>query len=142
MAATAQKNNQLILKLGSTEVQCQVINLDFKRPGYSAGTTIETACPDGVIVEPGAKQDGSLTGEAFTDTADGGLWSLLDDAYEDDVELAYELTFFGDLGATLAVKFTGTAKVNSSGLAFSKPGMSRHPLDLAIITAVKSRPAA
>jgi hypothetical protein len=142
MAVTAQHNNELVVQFDGKTFQCQVIDLEFKRPGLGAGTTVYTACPDGVVNEPGAPTDGTLTGTAYTDTTDTGLWWLLDDAYEADAEISYELTFFPDLGATTAVKFTGRAKAVDSGLGFTKPSVSKHPVNLTIITATKSRPPA
>ena len=142
MTVNVQPNNSLTLTLDTATVECQVIDLSFKLPGTSAGTLVLTACPDGAVMDPGSPQVGALTGNAYTDTLDTGLWTLLADAYEVDADLAYVLTFFPEGGPTQGVVFTGTAKVNSLQLDFAKPGNSKHPIDLGIETAVRSRPAA
>lgn len=142
MPTNVQPNISLVVKLGAASYECQFITASFKLPGTSQGTRVETACPGGVVTDPGTVSNGSFTGEAYTDTTDTGLYKALDTAYASNAVLAYELTFFPELGATKGVKYTGNARVNSLQLDFSKPGNSKHPVDLAIETAVFSRPTA
>ena len=142
MPVNVQPNISLELTLDTTTVECQIIDASFKLPGTSAGTLVMTACPDGNVMDPGSPAVGSLTGNAYTDTADTGLWMVLADAYEENLPLDYVLTFFPELGPTKGVTFTGTAKVNALQLDFAKPGNNKHPIDLGIETAVRSRPAA
>jgi hypothetical protein len=131
----------LTITLGTTGFECQFITTVWKAPGSAAGATVKTACPDGVVSEPGEAVNGSLTGEAFTDTTVAGLWDILDEAWTANTELTFVYTAFPGVEGQ-EVSWTGQAKVNSyPELAFSKPGLSRHPVDLAILTATKSRPA-
>jgi hypothetical protein len=141
MSVNTQNNHELKVTFGGKTFECQIIDLDFKRPGRARGSIVRTACPDGVVSEPGEITEGSLTGNAYTDTTDSGLWWLLDEAYESETQVDYVLTFFPDLGATKAVEFTGKAYVTESGLGFTNPAVSKHPIALTVVTATKSRPA-
>jgi hypothetical protein len=141
MSVHTQVNDQLTITLGSTGFECQFITTTWRRPGSAAGATVQTACPDGVVSEPGEAVNGALTGEAFTDTTADGLWDMLDEAFAAGTEFDYVYTVFPGVEGQ-EVTFTGRAKVNSyPELTFSKPGLSRHQVDLAILTATKSRPA-
>jgi hypothetical protein len=94
-----------------------------------------------VVSEQGERVNGALTGEAFTDTTADGLWDTLDEAWTANTELTYVYTVFPGVEGQ-EVSWTGQAKVNAyPELAFTKPGLSRHRVDLAILTATKSRPA-
>jgi hypothetical protein len=136
-----QTHTALKLTIGGRTFECQIINAVFKRPGTGAGTTVYTACPDGVVKEPGEPVDGSLTGEAFVDTTDEGLWWALDEAYAAQTTVQYSVTFFPDSAAE-GVTFTGDAKVTAPPeLGFAgRTTIARHPVDLALLTAVKTRP--
>ena len=140
MPVNTQPNVSLVLMLDTTSVECQIIDASFKPPGVGASTVTETACPDGRVAEPGAVASGSLTGNAFADSLDAGITWLLAQAYENDATIAYELTFWPELGATQAMQYTGEARVNSYTLDFSKPGIGRHPIDLEVVTATLARP--
>jgi hypothetical protein len=145
MPVTTQRNVELTLTLddksGTTHsFECQIIDLAFSLPGVGEGSTVQTACPDGVVSEPGDPTNGSLTGTAFSDTGTDGITWLLAEAQVDDRTMKYDLTFFPDLGNTKAIHLTGDCKVNSFSFDFSKPGIARTPLDLSIITATMARP--
>lgn len=142
MPVNTQPNVSLVLDLDGATYECQVIDASFRPPGVGASTVIETACPDGRVAEPGAVSSGSLTGNAFADSLDTGLTWILAQAYETDATLTYVLTFWPELGATVAMQYSGDARVNSFQLDFSKPGTGKHPLDLEVVTATLARPAA
>lgn len=148
MAVKTQKNNVLTLKIDDgtgtgapnlVDVSCQVQDLEFSMPGEGDGQKVQVACKDGVVLEPGEPVDGSLTGTIFVDSTDTGVTYLLAKAWEAGREVAYELDYWPDLGATVGLKFTGLAKVGSFTLPFSKPGYAKQPLDLVIKTATIAR---
>lgn len=139
MAPVSTQNISLVLDLDGTEYQCQVINAEFTLPGVGAGDTTQTACPDGVIVEPGSNEDGSLTGEVFTDLLDTGLTWILANAKADDTEITYKVVYHADQPTTNNIQFDGLCKVSTFSLPFEKPGVSKHSLDLSIKTATISR---
>lgn len=142
MPVQTQPNVSLKLTLGTTSVECQIIDLSFRPPGVGNSTITETACPDGRVSEPGAIASGALTGNTFADSLATGITWLLAEAYETDETVAYVLTFWADLGATVAMQYTGDARVNSFQLDWSKPGIGRHPVDLEVVSAALARPAA
>lgn len=131
----------LSLTLDGTEVNCQIIDLSLTLPGDTTGETVEVACPDGSIVEPGQHEDGTLTGTVFTDTTDAGVSWLLMQAKSSGATIDYTLTWFSDADATVAFTVTGQAQVSSFQLDWAKPGYSRHPIDLALTSATIDRPA-
>lgn len=141
MPVNTTPNNSLSLTLGSEEYNCQVTSLDFSPPGYGAPSVVEVACPDGVVHEPGGREDGTLTGEVYTDLTDTGLTWILATARDTDSELTYTLILHDDQPTTNSIQYTGTARVSSFSMPFEKPGLSKHSLDLAILTATMSRPA-
>ncbi len=122
------------------EYQCQVIDATLTLPGITPGETVEVACPDGKVSEPGATSDGGLAGNVFVDpTATGITWALAT-LYQGGTEFLYSITYYADQANTHAIKFDGRARVNTFTLPFSKPGNARQPLDLKLITAVMGRP--
>ena len=133
------QNVSLILDLDGTTFECQVINAEFAMPGTGTGTTTETACPDGVVVEPGSLEDGSLTGEVFTDLLDTGLTWILASAKQADSVMNYTVVYHADQPATNNIQFSGLCKVATFALPFEKPGLSKHSLDLTISTCAISR---
>jgi hypothetical protein len=133
MPTNTTKQIALSLVLDGTEVNCQLIDVSYTAPGNTVGETVEVACPDGVVTEPGDTQSGSLTGTLYTDTTDSGASWLLMQAQNTDAALTYEVTWFADLDETVAFTLTGTAKVASFQMDWSKPGFSRHPLDLELL---------
>ena len=141
MAVNTQSNNSLSLTLEGTQVNCQVIDLKFKPPLSGEAKLTRTACPDGIVAEPGEPQPGQLTGTVYTDTTATGLTTILLDAAEADTEVDYVLTLWNDLGNTIAWTWTGTATVSDLELTFEKPGKAKHNLSLALATAVRTRPA-
>lgn len=124
------------------EFACQVIDATLTLPGPGSGTRIETACPEGAVVEAGTATNGSITGNVFVDTRDTGITWALATLYPTGAEFPYSLSFYVDLGNTIAIKFTGNAIVNTFNLPFSKPGKAKQPIDLGLITAVMARPTA
>ena len=135
MAVNTQPNVSLLLKIKTTSVECQIIDLSFSPPGVGASTVTETACPSGIVSEPGATQSGTLTGNAFTDALSTGLAWLLASAWEVNETMAFELTFHPELGPTKSMKYTGTCRCASFTLDFAKPGIGKHPIDLEVMTA-------
>ena len=85
---------------------------------------------------------GSITGEAFSDSADTGITWLLAQANEDDDAITYSLTFWPELGTTKAMKWDGVCRVNTFRQPFAKPGIGRQPIDLEVTSATLSRPTA
>jgi len=142
MAVNTQPNVSLVVSLDGVDYACQVIDASFKPPGVGATTVTETACPSGVVAEPGAAAAGTFTGNVFSDSLDAGITWVLAQAYETDEEFDYIITFWPELGPTKAIQYTGQARVNSFQLDFAKPGIGKHPLDLEIVTATLGRPAA
>ena len=65
MTVNTQPNISLVLTLDGTAVECQVITLDFQAPGVGASTVTQTACPDGLVSEPGTISSGSITGDLW-----------------------------------------------------------------------------
>lgn len=122
--------------------ECQVIDAELTLPGVGAGSGTEVACPGGIVLEPGATEPGSLTGNVFADSRDTGITWALAQLKKTGVEFPYSIVYYADQDNTIAVKFSGTAKVNSFRLPFSKPGMAKHPLDLALASADMARPTA
>ena len=120
--------------------ECQALDCSLSLPGSQPGESVETACPDGIVSEPGTTTNGALTGTVFTDTTATGIsWALMN-AYMAGDEFTYSFTWFSDQPNTTAVLFTGTGKVNSFQLDWTKPGNAKHPLDLALISATIGRP--
>lgn len=142
MPVNTQPNVALTLTLDGTSVECQVIDATFTPPGVGASTVTETACPDGRVSEPGTIASGGLTGNVFADSQDGGVTWILLQAYDTNATIAYVVTWWADLGPTKAVQYTGDARVANFQLAWTKPAMGRHPIDLEIMTATVARPAA
>lgn len=122
--------------------ECQVVDVELTLPGVGTGSATETACPGGMVLEPGAPEAGSLTGNVFADTRDTGITWALAQLKKTGAEFPYSITYYADQDATVAVRFSGNAKVNSFKLPFSKPGYAKHPLDLALSTADMARPTA
>lgn len=140
MSVHTQANTALVVEIGSTAYECQIIDVTFTPPGTGTGTTTRTACPDGVVAEPGEAVNGSLSGNAFTDTTESGLWTALYTAYTDGTELDYQVTWFPGV-AGQEITFQGRAVVQDPPtLPFSKPGLSKHPVNLALLTATLTRP--
>jgi len=144
MPVNTQPNVSLVVSLDGVDYACQVIDASFKPPGVGATTVTETACPSGVVAEPGAAEAGSFTGNVFADSMDAGITYVLAQAAlpQVDAEFDYIITFWPELGPTKAMQYTGQARVNSFQLDFAKPGIGKHPLDLEIVTATLGRPAA
>ena len=122
--------------------ECQVIDCELSLPGVQPGNATEVACPGGIVLEPGATEAGSLTGNVFADTRDTGITWALAQLKKTGEEFPYSIIYYADQAATVAVKFSGTAKVNSFRLPFTKPGYAKHPLDLSLATADMARPVA
>jgi len=121
---------------------CQVIDAQLTLPGTPPGDVVQTACPDGVVSEPGTRTNGAMTGTVFVDpTATGITWALAT-TFQAGTEYEYRIVYYADLDETFAIEFTGRAKTNSFTLPFAKPGNARQPLDLALITADMARPVA
>ena len=142
MAVNTQPNVSLVVSLDGTDYACQVIDASFKPPGVGASTVTETACPSGVVAEPGGIEAGALTGNVFSDSLATGITYVLAQSYETQGEFDYIVTFWPELGPTKAMQYTGKAKVASFTLDFAKPGIGKHALDLELSTAVLARPAA
>jgi hypothetical protein len=141
MTSNVIQNIELSLELDDAEYQCQVIDVTLTLPGSGVGESVEVACPDGVVSEPGARTNGSLTGNVFTDPTDTGITWILATAFQSGAEVEYTVVYWPNEGATKAIEFTGRARVNSFTLPFSKPGNARHALDLSLVTADMARPA-
>lgn len=121
--------------------ECQVSEAELTLPGSQPGESVETACPDGVVSEPGSTTNGGLTGNVYVDPTDTGITWALATLYQAGTEFPYRIVYYSDLAETHAIEFVGNAKVNTFTLPFSKPGNAQQPLDLALITASMGRPA-
>jgi hypothetical protein len=145
VATTTVKNVHLAFEItyegAPVVLDCQVIDAELTLPGTQPGETVEVACPDGKVSEPGTSVDGAITGNAFADPTDTGITWALAALYQAGDEFAYSITYWADQAETIAMKFSGSAKVNTFKLPFSKPGSARQPIDLKLITAVIARPA-
>lgn len=132
----------LSLLLDGVEYNCQVIDASLTHVGKSTGETVQVACPDGAVVEPGEHVDGSLTGTVYTDTTAGsGISEALMLAHAAGATMTYSVTMFSDQANTVAYIYSGDCQVSSFQIDWAKPGYSRHPLDLALVTGTISRPA-
>jgi len=142
MPTNTTENVSLSLTLDGTEVNCQVIDLSVTLPGQSTGDTVEVACPDGAVVEVGELEDGSLTGTVFADTTSTGISWLLMQAKASGATIDYVLTWFSDQDSAVAFTWSGKAQVATFSMEWAKPGLARHPIDLALIDEpVIARPA-
>ena len=141
MPTNTTEEVSLSLTLDGTEVNCQIIDLSLTLPGEATGDTIEVACADGSVVEPGEHQDGSLTGTVFTDSTDAGVSWLLMQAKSTGATIAYVLTWFSNEPNTVAFTVTGDAQVDTFTIDWAKPGYSRHPISLTLNSAAIARPA-
>ena len=141
MPTNTTEQVELSLVLDSQEYQCQVINLSLTLAGTSTGDTVEVACPDGVVVEPGDHEDGSLSGEVFADTTDQGITWVLMQAMSAAATMDYTLTWFSNETADVAFTVTGQAQVGTFQMDWSKPGYGRHPIDLTLLSTDLGRPA-
>ena len=146
MAVTSQALIELTVELDGTEYNCQVIDAEHIPPAYTGTVaSTETACPDGVIADDQRTwTPGSLRGNAFIDTADTGLTWMLRTAQHNQTTIAYKIVHFPELGAAGAVEESGDAVVSTFSYgSFTKPGLGKFPIDLALMTtAGPVRPAA
>ena len=141
MPTTTIEQIELSLVLDGTEYQCQIIDATLTLVGRSAGDTVEVACPDGAVNEPGEHTDGSLTGTVFTDTTATGIsWALMQ-AQQAGATMSYVLTWFADQDNTIAFTYTGDCKVDEFSIDWAKPGYSKHPISLVLVTGTLGRPA-
>ncbi len=142
MPVNTTTNTSLSLTIdGGDEMNCQIIDCSFVPPSNAVGDRVLTACADGEVINPGSPENGSLTGNVYADPLDGGITDTLLTAQENDADMAFVLTFWNDQANTVAMTFTGTARVNSMQLDFARPGYAQHPIDLAVITSTRTRPA-
>lgn len=142
MATTTIEQIALSLQLDGVEYNCQVIDADLTMNGTGTGDTTEVACPEGKVNEVGSHEDGALTGTVYTDTSEAGItWALMQ-AKASGAEMTYSLTWFADQDATVAFTYSGTCKVGRFSIGWTKPGYSRHPLDLVLTSGTLGRPAA
>ena len=133
MPTNTTQNNALSLTLDGTEINCQVIDLTVTMPGDGTGETAEVACPDGTVTEPGQFEDGAIGGSVYADTPDSGVTWLLMQAKAAGATMDYVLTWFADQDGTVAFTWTGQAQVGTFSMDWTKPGLARHPIDLALI---------
>jgi hypothetical protein len=140
MATNTTENIALSLTLDGVEYQCQIIDATATLPGEATGDVTEVACPDGKVVEKGEQEDGSLSGTVFADSTDTGItWALMQ-AKASGAQLDYVLTWFANEDATVAFVWTGIAQVGAFSVEWAKPGLARHPIDLALLSVTISRP--
>lgn len=134
MATQTVHNVHLKITIDAVDYSCQFITATLALPGYSEGTTVEVACPDGSVVEPGERVNGTLSGEAYTDSTDGGLFWALGQASMTNAQVAYEIVWFADQANTVAFQIDGTATVPQVEIGWEKPGLSKHPVELTLNT--------
>ncbi len=142
MPTNTTENIALSLTLDGTEVNCQIIDLSLTLAGEATGASVEVACPDGVVVEPGSHEDGSLTGTVFGDSLSTGITWMLMQAKSSGSTLDYVLTWFSNEADTVAFTVSGQAQVGSFSIDWNKPGLSRHPIDLTLLSTNLARPGA
>lgn len=141
MPTNTTEQIELSLVLDGAEYQCQVIDLSLTLAGTGTGETIEVACPDGVVVEPGEHEDGSLSGTVFADTTDSGITWVLMQAKSSGATMAYTITWFANETNDKAFTVSGDAQVGAFSMDWSKPGYGRHPIELTLLTTTLGRPA-
>jgi hypothetical protein len=133
MPVVTQKDAVLSLTLDGTEIACQVIDGSLEWPGKGEPTTIPVACGGDPVSEPGSPTNGSISGEVFKDTSDGGVTRMLIQALEADTEMTYIWT--ENDGTPEEMTVTGKCRVNGHTQTFSPDKLGRHPLALSVSTA-------
>lgn len=141
MPTNVTEEISLSLLLDGVEFNCQVIDLSATLPGETTGESVQVACPDGVVVEPGDTEDGSLSGTVYSDTTDTGItWALMQ-AKSTGATMTYVLTWFSDQDNTVAFTWSGNCQVATFNIDWAKPRYSRHPIDLTLQSVDIARPA-
>jgi len=136
MPVNTQPLIELTLTLDTVDFKCQVIEAEHIPPAYAAGQTVtETACPDGRVVEDtGSLAPGSLKGTVYADTSESGITWALRQAIQANAEMVYKIVHYPELGAAGAMQETGKCKVATFSYGnFKKPGLGKHPIDLALL---------
>lgn len=132
----------LAWSLGGTAYDCQTISAELALPGPGIGPTVKIACPDEEVHEPGADEDGSLTGSVYTDTSNGGVSWALATARDTGQLLPVVVTWFADQGPDVALQYTCQARVRRFSLVWNKPGLSKHQVELVLKKGTLGRPPA
>lgn len=131
MPTHTQKDDTLILKLGTVDYAAQVIDAQFDPPGYSEPTTTPVASDLSKVSEPGEPENGSLSGNVFKDNTTAGFTRALVVARVAGTKLVYTYT---DNNATDAISYTGDCYVQSVPQDFQPDKLGRHAFTLTIIT--------
>lgn len=134
MATTTIKNVHLKVTVDGVDHSCQFITAQLTLPGYNEGATVEVACPEGQVVEPGEAVAGEFSGTVYTDTADAGITWVLAQASVSGTPVAYEIVWFADQDAATAFQLDGQAQVGQMTLPWEKPGLSKHDITLSLVT--------
>jgi hypothetical protein len=132
VATHTQKDDTLILKLGTVDYAAQVIDAQFDPPGYSAPTTTKVASDLSVVSEPGDPETGTLSGNVFKDNTTAGFTRALAVARVAGTKVAYTYT---DNSSTDLITYTGDAYVQSVPQDFQPDKLGRHAFTLTIVTA-------
>lgn len=133
MATHTQKDDTLILKLGTVDYAAQVIDAQFDPPGYGTPTTTPVASDLTKVSEPGDPENGTLSGNVFKDNTSTGFTRALVVARVAGTKLTYIYT---DNSATDSISYTGDCYVASVPQDFQPDKLGRHAFTLTIITAV------
>lgn len=133
MATHTQKDDTLILKLGTVDYAAQVIDASFDPPGYGAPTLTPVASDLTKVSEPGEPENGSMTGTVFKDNTTAGFTRALAVARVAGTKLAYIWT---DNAAPDAITYTGDCYVQGVPQDFQPDKLGRHAFTLTIATAV------
>lgn len=133
MPVSTQKDAALVLTIGSTSVECQVINASYTMAAPGESTVVPVACGD-TVTEPGEPQNGSISGEVFKDTSPTGITRVLAAAALTGEELAYVYTEEDEDGYEMS--WSGVCTVPAFGIDFTPDRMGRHTLQLNVSTSV------
>ena len=132
MPVKTQIDATLVLTLGGTAIECQVVDASFTPAAPGEATPVPTGCGD-TVSEPGDPQNGSITGTVFKDTSATGVTRILAEAAVAGAELAYVYT---ESDGTNEMSWSGQATVPQFGIDFAPSKTGRHELSLSLTTSV------
>jgi hypothetical protein len=132
IATHTQRDDTLILKLGTVDYAAQVIDASFDPPGYGAPTLTPVASDLSKVSEPGEPENGTLSGTVFKDNTTAGFTRALAAARIAGTKLVYIYT---DNSSTDQISYTGDCYVQAVPQDFTPDKLGRHSFTLTIVTA-------